>query len=735
MSSDLTSIQSQFNLNSDNSNSESVYEFEKFRLDAVNLMLYENETAVSLAPKVIETLLALVERSGEIVSKKEMMNRLWADSFVEDANLTQNIYLLRKTLGKGADGRDFVETLRRRGYRFTGEVKRTKLSDSKAAEQSHLTNNAAQTALLEKPSARFSLRYAVAALCVLLIAVFGLTMFYRREKGGAAQTPRTGNVSLKRLTPNLTTFNPVISPNGEFVAYAKLEEKGMNSLRLRNMQTGEERELLPPVTKGYMGLQFSPDGREIYYLTNKKNAPRDVLARINIETGATREIVENIFVWFAVSPDGERVAFVRDADLIVADTNGDRNERKISTRDGKSKWFSSQTAQPAWSPDGKRIVVSGGYLEQGAKRSELIEISASDGAEKRIETPPWEKIGSVAWTEGGAALYVIAREEPNQPMQIFYLTFENGAARKITSDLHNYNSLSLTADSRFLVAEQSAGKSDVWIAEKNNLKQIKQITFDDEENTGVNGLAFMPDGRIVYTSPRSGNIDLWMMNADGSNQKQLTSNLSGWNIRPRPTPDGRYIVFQSFYENQNRIWRMDADGKNVIQLTSGGTAESSPDISPDGQWVYYASASDERVSIWKVSINGGEQVRVSADDKCSAPSVSPDGKLIAVHYEWDQKASSKIGVISAETGNLLKTFDAAVFRRILKWSPDSKSLIFIQRNSPNLWQQPIDGGEPRQITDFNLEQTWNFAVSPDDQRIAVVRGSINTEAVLINNFN
>jgi Tol biopolymer transport system component/DNA-binding winged helix-turn-helix (wHTH) protein len=806
MSSGLTSIESQFNLNADKSNFESSYEFENFRLDGSILMLYRDDEAVALAPKVIETLLALVERRGEIVSKEEMMKRLWADAFVEDANLTQNIYLLRKTLGKGSDGRDLIETFRRRGYRFNGEIKASADETDKSAlaelderekdgfvtsynrvlvnlglgnydaaldwlekafdERSYwliylkvdpaldaLRENPRFIDLQEKifgaedkkeivetrqvilPEGRYfiwSPWYLVAVLSVLLLAACGLTWIYWREKSDAGQVHRAANISLKRLAPNLTTLNPAISPDGKYVAYARLEEKGMTSLWLRNLQTGEAGELLPPFGKAYLGLQFSPDGKEIYYLSYKKeDQTNNILAGIDIESGVTRQVVKDVSVWFAVSPDGGRVAFVRDTDLVVADTNGSGAERTISRRDGKSKWFSSQNSQPAWSPDGKRIAVSGGYVEQGIKHSELTEIIVGDGTEKRIRMPSWDKIGSVAWMHDDSGLYVIAREEPSQPAQIFYLSFQNGAAQKITSDLHNYNSLSVTNDSRFLVTEQVAGKSDIWLADKNYLTQIKQITFDDEENTGVNGLAFMPDGRIVYTSPRSGNIDLWIMNPDGSNQKQLTSNISGWNIRPRPSPDGRYIVFQSFYNNQNNIWRIDADGKNLIQLTNGDAANNSPDISPDGQWVYYTSTIADQFSIWKVSINGGAAIRVFGSDKAISPSASPDGRLIAVHYEWDPKASSKVGIVSAETGQRLKLFDIAAFRRILRWTSDSKSLVYIQKNSPNLWEQPIDGKPPRQLTNFDLEQTWNFALSPDNQRVAFARGSINTESVLI----
>lgn len=730
MSSDLPSIESQFNINSDKPNDDRIYEFENFRLDAAHLMLYENKTAVSLAPKVVETLLALVERSGEIVSKKDLMNRLWADSFVEEANLTQYIYLLRKTLGKAADGRDLIETLRRRGYRFTGEIKQAK---SDLPENSFAAVRETPPQIIREKSFRhWNLWYLTAAAAVLLVAGFGLTRFDWREKE-TAQIPRDSHITLKPLTPKATTFNPAISPDGEYVAYSKLENEGTNSLWLQNLQTGEARELLPPFVKGYSGLQFSPDGKKIFYLSYRETQPNYILAEVELESGATREVLQNVSVWFAVSPDGTKAAFVRDTDLIVADTNGGA-ERAIAKRDGKSKWFASQNAQPAWSPDGKRIVVSGGFAEQNVKYPELVEISVGDGTEKRIQTPPWDKIGSVAWTRDDSGLYVIAREEPNQPAQIFFLSQQNGAVRKVTGDLHNYNSLSLTADSRFLVAEQVAGKSDIWLAAKDNLSQIERLTFADEENIGVNGLAFMPDGRIVYTSPRSGNFDLWIMNPDGSDQKQLTSNMSGWNIRPRPSPDGRYIVFQSFHNNQNHIWRMDADGRNVIQLTDGDANCSSPDITPDGQWIYYTSTIGDQISIWKISINGGAAIRFSGDERISRPSVSPDGKLIAVHYEWDPKASSKVGIVSTETGKKLKTFEIEAFRRIVRWTPDSKSLIYIQKNSSNLRQQPIDGGAPRQLTDFNLEQIWNFDFSADHQRMVLARGSINTESVLIGNL-
>ena len=99
-----------------------IYEFEDFRLDVAHLLLYKNAREIPFAPKVIETLLALVEHCGEVIRKDELMEIIWKDSIVEEGNLFQNLHLLRKVLGKTADDKPFIETLHKRGYRFNGDV-------------------------------------------------------------------------------------------------------------------------------------------------------------------------------------------------------------------------------------------------------------------------------------------------------------------------------------------------------------------------------------------------------------------------------------------------------------------------------------------------------------------------------------------------------------------------------------------------------------------------------------
>jgi DNA-binding winged helix-turn-helix (wHTH) protein/tetratricopeptide (TPR) repeat protein len=98
------------------------YEFGPFRVDVANLLLFRNGQPLSLAPKAVETLVALVQHGGQIVKKDDLIKIVWSDRVVEESNLSQNIYLLRKTLGEGSNGQRYIDTVPRRGYRFVGEV-------------------------------------------------------------------------------------------------------------------------------------------------------------------------------------------------------------------------------------------------------------------------------------------------------------------------------------------------------------------------------------------------------------------------------------------------------------------------------------------------------------------------------------------------------------------------------------------------------------------------------------
>ena len=100
-----------------------VYEFGPFRVDPDKQILLRDNQAVAITPKVFQTLLILVRRSGEVVTKDDLMKELWPDAFVEESNLSQNIFMLRKALGDSPEERRHIVTVPGRGYRFTTAVR------------------------------------------------------------------------------------------------------------------------------------------------------------------------------------------------------------------------------------------------------------------------------------------------------------------------------------------------------------------------------------------------------------------------------------------------------------------------------------------------------------------------------------------------------------------------------------------------------------------------------------
>jgi Tol biopolymer transport system component len=238
----------------------------------------------------------------------------------------------------------------------------------------------------------------------------------------------------------------------------------------------------------------------------------------------------------------------------------------------------------------------------------------------------------------------------------------------------------------------------------------------------------MPDGRVVYTVSTPGKTDLFIINADGTNSRPLTSDaiLNGF---PSVSTDGRFIVFVSNRTGAPHIWRMDSDGTNPKQITNG-IAEIFPVVSPDGQWIVFQGISDLR--LWKVPIDGGTPTRLN-DKLASQPAISPDGKLVACRYREAELSPFKLGVISFATGETLKTIDMPLSNSNLHWSADGRAVLYADRRGgvSNIWSQPIDGAPAKQLTFFNTDQIFLFDRSPDGKKMVLVRGNVSNDVVLI----
>ncbi len=238
----------------------------------------------------------------------------------------------------------------------------------------------------------------------------------------------------------------------------------------------------------------------------------------------------------------------------------------------------------------------------------------------------------------------------------------------------------------------------------------------------------MPDGRILYSSFAAGTADLFLMNADGSNPVQLTSDAS-LNGFPAVSPDGRFIVFASNRTGTPHIWRMDSKGTNLKQITNG-IAEINPLVSPDGQWIVYQNITDFR--LWKVPLDGGTETKLT-DKLTSQAAISPDGKLIACRYRDEDLSPFKLGLIDFANGQTIKTIDIPPTNNAVKWTADGRAVLYVDTRGgvSNIWSQPIDGSAPKQFTNFKSDLIFAFDLSRDGKQMALARGTISNDVVLI----
>jgi eukaryotic-like serine/threonine-protein kinase len=584
---------------------------------------------------------------------------------------------------------------------------------------------------------------AIAVVVVLLATVgiaYGLIELWRHSQS----SPRLSWQSMKitRLTDTGNATAAAISPDGNYVTYA-VEEQGKQSLRLRQVASTSEKEIIAPAEIRFLGITFSRDGNLVYYTAAPKNNARGVLYQVPSLGGTSRRVVENVFGPANLSPDGKSLAFIRTTEtnqhtdeLIVANADGS-GERTLTTRQGQAYLNNS----PSWSPDGKTIVC-GAAIGPDYLYDSVLEVTVENGTERWITSHKWLNVFRAAWLSDGSGLIVIGRENVPGGSQI-WLSSPDGEVRKITNDLNNYLtdegiqvSLSLTASSGALVVVQEDMSSRIWVSGLNDDEnRAHQIT--NGKSDGWAGVSWTPDKKILSVMRTGNEMDIWSTTTEGEERKQLTSDGFAKG-RPAMSPDGRYVAFYSIRSGFYNLWRVDADGGNPKQLTNGG-GSFAPQFTPDGQnlifWSYEWSGFP---MLGKVSIDGGEIMQLT-NYYAAWPVISPDAKLIAAGHANEHDNSAQLLLIPIEGGPPLKTLnlpDGVVPSTGIEWMRDGKALAYVDtRNGvSNIWSLPIDGRPPKQLTNFQSDRIFRFALSPDGRQLALSRGTQTHDVVLIRDF-
>ena len=573
------------------------------------------------------------------------------------------------------------------------------------------------------------------ALAITTILATGFSIYFYLNSRKTVRTPFQ-TMQVRRFTASGKASRAAISPDGKYVVHVLLDA-GKQSLLIRQVTDSNNVEIVPPSDLLYRGLTFSRDGTSVYYVAQDRSDPIQSLFQVPVLGGTSKKILRDIDSPVAISPNGKQLAFIRrlrgkgEDQLMLANADGS-NLRVLSSRKGAD--FYNLTGMD-WSPDGKLIACPAGS-NAGVRHMFVAEINVSTGQEKPLSPFEWANVGRVSWVRDGKGLVIGAMEQGSSLTQILFIPYPSGPPQRITNDLNDYRDMLLTDDSRSLVTVQTEAHVNIWLTALHDPLHSKQITEGIGQRSGERGLTWMPNGNLVYISRASGSSDVWIMNQEGKAQQQLTTADTRAEIYPEVSPDGRYIVFVSTRSGNSHIYRLELSTGEQIQLTHG-ISEEFPAISADGKWVIYNSTASSRFTLWKVSMDGGEPVQLN-DDLTQWPTVSPDGQHIACWYRSDMNAQWKVALLSINGGDpeRLVELPGADVSFPVRWTPDGKGLSFVAtRNGvSNVFMQPLEGGEVKQLTQFTDEQIFWFDWSRDGKQLACSRGRITNDVVLISDL-
>jgi eukaryotic-like serine/threonine-protein kinase len=577
----------------------------------------------------------------------------------------------------------------------------------------------------------------IVALVVAIVGIaYGLYKFVGHKPVTSLSSMKITRLTNSGKVTGLEARFASISPDGKYVTYAARDDSGQSSLWVTHVATMSNVQIVPPagVDVEFAAPAFSPDSNYVCYIRTEKNGTA-VLYQVPVLGGTSKKLLEGLRVApISFSPDGKRFTFIRslkeEDELMLANADG-AGEQSLATR--KYPDYFVQSA--AWSPDGKTIACPVGGLAGRYDKSVAV-IQVADGTQKPLTSRGWAHVERVAWLSDGSGVILTAQEMPEGPYQIWQISYPEGESRPVTNDLNDYHNASLNADSSALVAVLTDITSNIWVAPTGEWNNARPLTSGKKNGGRSGGTTWTPDGRIVYRSFAGGNPDIWIMDADGRNQKQLTDDAYVERSLS-VTGDGRYIVFDSARTGPVQIWRVDIDGSNLKQLTMG-TGALWPQVSPDGKWVVYTSLGSSGFNIWKVSIDSGQPMLIT-NKFASQPVISPDGKLIACYLRDEQTGVMQIALLPFEGGDPVKLFDLPSPVRLydaVNWTPDGRALTYVNGRGivTNIWLQSLDGGQPRQLTDFHTDRIFSFSWSRDGKWLAVSRGIVSNDVVLISNF-
>jgi TolB protein len=676
-----------------------IYEFGPYRVDTSQRLLTRDGKPVALTPKAFETLLALIESSGRVVKKDDLMKRVWPDAVVEEANLARHVYALRKALGDDNGEPVYIETIPKLGYRFVSSV--TEIPAGETSSQPRWTAT---------PMAHRDLAILVLiVLAIVSVTAVGLARFWRdpsppatgdsgpvfltnaAQDDSAAYWTYGGRIYFSRAVTNTrveswtmdadgrnqhranteikTLLHGRWSPDGRKVVFTK-ETDAHPIVYLANADGSDETAL--PFLPG--NLDWSPDGSRLVY--QAKTSP--TVADIFLYTLATRKSVNLTKGVSSADPsfssDGRQIAITswRDgnAEIYVMDADGS-NVRRLTNHPAFDQY-------PVFSPDGTQVAF------QSNREDERIEVylqNLNDGSPPRRLTKSAGITGLFpkCWSSDGTRMLVFTNRNGHDQIEVIAVAPFPGEVL-LGDPAADLSFPRLSADGKRLLheAKLADGRFDLRVTDLNT--RTSRTLFKTERDYPISfhlEPAWSPDRtQIAFSARAAGNSEIFVVNADGTGLRNLTNNPL-LDSSPVFSPDGTHIVFARDTYGQAQLFQMDLQGNGQHRLTGKPGYEMSPAFSPDGRHLAFAGDRQAHgLDIFLLDVNrpDDETVLAARPSPDTAPVFSPDGKRVAFIATSD--GNPEIYLMNADGTGLFRVTHTMDEEGAVSFSNDGRQILF-----------------------------------------------------------
>ena len=674
-----------------------VFLFGDIQVEPRTLKLMKAGRAVQIEPKAFKVLLFLIDNRGRLVEKDEILNSVWKETSVTENALTREIAKLRRVLGDDPKQAKYIQTVHTRGYRFIAEVAvrhgAAQNGEGEAAKNAAAVSgngtqpgpspqairqsdyNIDREAERRPPGYGRVLRWAilpVAAVCLSVIVTVAALKFFREPVSTTAPTV----IEIMPITtaPELD-LNPTFSPDGNSLAYSS-DRSGNFEIYAKPMAAGGREIQLTADGNQNMEPAWSPDGEYIAYHSTKRGG----IWLMPALGGVARQLT-SFGCHPAWSRDGSMIAFQSESFHDMLQPYASSAEIWVVPAQGGTPEQITEAGRPAgghmfpsWSGDGKRIA----FLNANMESMQIWTITVASRQLKQMTTGETGDKADVSYSPDGESIFFTAG------MMLFKQHVSEDAGDPVgepvkVADLGSapFRHPAISTDGKKIAYSAWTVKSNVWsvpLSPRTHKAAGQPVALTNELNSRNGLTAFSPDGsKIAFTSMRRG---------------------AGY-----------------------QLWLMDADGKNQAQLTTDPEAAYSPTWSPAGDQIAFYCMRGGRSMLSAISIDSRKESVLAAAEGLDVLRVSPDAKQVAFTYAPDNFFN--VGVMAADGERLRQLTFEKTFAGFPSWSPDGSRLAFQMKRGDDMQIMliPSGGGTPSQLT-FDTGDKWPYSWSPDGSKIA-----------------